>query len=328
MTTETLIKGDKTDDFQEIGTQEVNIQNAQNNAKLEDLCFKNEKRDFHIHTAFSDGFDLIENIVATAVKNGLEEIAITDHDSTKAYDVARYIIKKELYTNKNKLPLKIVPGVEVTVKKYHILGLYVDTKCEELQNLLAEIRAINNEKSKKRCEKLTTFGLPIVYEALREVFPLSKRISKFHIGWYLQNCLANEIEKDLGKNPPMFAILQTYLSKEKMDKLVEDVMDPKRAIDAIHKAKGLAIVAHPFKQINPKIEMYELDKLVALGIDGLEVQPNYGPENLPFIKYALDKGLKLTYGSDYHGPDFPLRPMLYGQDMRNVRTLPFAKVYR
>lgn len=295
---------------------------------LEDLCFNNNKTDFHIHTAFSDGLNLVEDVIDTAVKNGIQEIAITDHDSTKAYDVARYIIKKEQYKNKNKIPLRIVPGVEVTVKKYHILGLYVDTKCEELQNLLAENRKVNNEKAKKRCDKLKEFGLPVVYDALREIFPLSKRISKFHIGWYIQNILTKEIEHELGLNPQLGLILGTYMTKEKMGVLVEDVMDPKRAIDAIHKANGIAIVAHPFKQINADTQMYELDRLVKLGIDGIEVQPNYGHENIPFIKYALEHNLKMTYGSDYHGPDFPLRTMLYGEDMRKIRTLPFAKVYR
>ena len=80
----------------------------------------------------------------------------------------------------------------------------------------------------------------------------------------------------------------------------------REAIDEIHSAGGKAIVAHPFKQTS---KPQDLDLLIEEGIDGLEIQPNYGQENSEFEKYALERGLLTTYGSDYHGSSFT-RPLL------------------
>ena len=56
------------------------------------------------------------------------------------------------------------------------------------------------------------------------------------------------------------------------------------------------------------------------GIDGLEIQPNYGDKNNIFKEYALEKGLIITYGSDYHGAISSSRPMLIKGENR---VLPF-----
>jgi len=46
------------------------------------------KVDLHIHTAYSDGVFTPEKIVETALEEGLECIAITDHDNILSYSPA------------------------------------------------------------------------------------------------------------------------------------------------------------------------------------------------------------------------------------------------
>ena len=71
------------------------------------------------------------------------------------------------------------------------------------------------------------------------------------------------------------------------------------AIGAIHKANGLAILAHPHLIKSKKL----LNKLLKLGFDGIEVYyarlPLHIEEN--WKKLAANNDLLITGGSDFHG---------------------------
>ena len=52
-----------------------------------------EKKDYHIHSKYSDGKDSLEDIVLWAIKNGIKEIGFSDHSYTSFND--EFCIKKE-----------------------------------------------------------------------------------------------------------------------------------------------------------------------------------------------------------------------------------------
>ena len=85
-------------------------------------------------------------------------------------------------------------------------------------------------------------------------------------------------------------------------------------INSIHNAYGIAILAHPAKDVDDIKK--ELGVLRELGIDGLEVQPNYYSDYPPYIEYAEKHNLLITYGSDYHGPHMDRR--LLGRKMNTL----------
>lgn len=76
--------------------------------------------DFHIHSclsACSDELMTPTNIVNTALKNGLDIIAITDYNSTRNISAAIYAAQG--------LPLTVIPGVEViTSEEIHVICLF------------------------------------------------------------------------------------------------------------------------------------------------------------------------------------------------------------
>jgi len=82
----------------------------------------NAKRyDLHVHSWFSnDCKSDPKNILKVAKKNGLSGIAITDHNSTKFH-----------YENFKINGLLIIPGVEVSTKKGHIIGLGIKETIEK-----------------------------------------------------------------------------------------------------------------------------------------------------------------------------------------------------
>jgi predicted metal-dependent phosphoesterase TrpH len=74
------------------------------------------KADLHVHSSYSnDGVSTPEQIIETAVKLGLGCVAITDHNSFKAYaDV------------KDNGKIIVIPGIEVSSKEGHILAYGID----------------------------------------------------------------------------------------------------------------------------------------------------------------------------------------------------------
>lgn len=92
---------------------------------------------FHLHTTCSDGQLSPENLIKQAIKNGLKEIAITDHHSIKGYDQA----KKTLIQEQEKYPKLHFPrlwkGIEITSDllgtNVHLLGYNFDEKNPDLQ---------------------------------------------------------------------------------------------------------------------------------------------------------------------------------------------------
>ena len=82
--------------------------------------------DLHVHTNYShDGHDSVEKIIASAIAQKLDGIAICDHDTMDGSFAARE------YVADNHLDLIIIPGMEVTTSKGHLLVLGIEEKIEE-----------------------------------------------------------------------------------------------------------------------------------------------------------------------------------------------------
>lgn len=82
--------------------------------------------DLHVHTDHShDGRDSIEKIIESAIAKKLDGIAICDHNTMEGSDAARE------YVADNHLPLTIIPGIEVSTSKGHLLLLGVEEGIEE-----------------------------------------------------------------------------------------------------------------------------------------------------------------------------------------------------
>ncbi len=74
--------------------------------------------DLHVHTNYShDGCDSVDKIVDSAISKKLDGIAICDHDTMNgSYAAQRYVAD-------NELGLIIIPGIEVTTSKGHLIVL-------------------------------------------------------------------------------------------------------------------------------------------------------------------------------------------------------------
>jgi len=75
------------------------------------------KLDLHVHTSHSfDCKSRVEDVVRTAEEAGLDAIAITDHDTLSAIELARGLARKII----------VIPGIEVSSwKGIHLQGLFL-----------------------------------------------------------------------------------------------------------------------------------------------------------------------------------------------------------
>ena len=248
--------------------------------------------DLHTHTFYSDGILTPTDNVITARINGIDFMAITDHDKTEGYEEAKRAGEK--------WQVQIVPGTEISTDAYHILGLGIDIYNPNFRKFMK----ISEEEQIKVCQKridgLRERGVPVSMEKMLAIFPNS-RLGKMNL-WYLlmqdRECQDYFIKRE-GRavdKQMYYRYLKSENKQEVKDKLT--IISPEMAIAQIHNAGGIAILAHPPLDIE---DMAEMDVLLRQGLDGIEVQTRTNGKNKPFIEFAKKNNLLITYGSDYHG---------------------------
>ena len=278
---------------------------------------ENKYIDLHTHTFYSDGILIPTDNVRTARINGVDILAITDHDKTDGYEEAR--IAGEKYQ------VQIIPGTEISTAKYHILGLGIDIYNPGFVKFLDESANEQKKVCTKRIEGLQARGVPITLEKVLGIFPNS-RLGKMNIMYTMMQ--DKECQEYFMKNDGQKLTKQIYDSylrgptgKWISDKLT--TINSKMAIDEVHDAGGIAILAHPPLDIK---DMSEMEVLLSEGIDGIEVQTRGNGENQKFIDFANKNNLLITYGSDYHGGVFD-RDVLSNRG-NNILTKELAKALR
>lgn len=106
-------------------------------------CSNFRKADLHVHTpvsaCYSEKSVTPEQIVNTAIANGLDVIAITDHNSVAAIDGFRQAASGT--------GLFIFPGIELSTRGGHILAIFdTDTPVGDIDNFLDRIGIAQGER--------------------------------------------------------------------------------------------------------------------------------------------------------------------------------------
>jgi len=259
----------------------------------------NKYIDLHTHTFYSDGiYQSPEQLVGTAAHKGIDILAKTDHDTLAGILEAR--------AEAEKLGMLLINGVEITTPKYHLLGLGFQ-QSNQFRYFIKKSQVMQEKIVEQRVQALRRVGLPITLEKVKANFPES-RLGKYNLLWTVlkdSECREYFINAGLSLNPQeVFRYFFREGGIAVIDKLEPEV-SVEEAIREVHAAKGIIGIAHPEKDIQ---DIAELERLVEQGIDFIEVQPNIRHLNPAQTKMVADfvknKGMLVTYGSDYHGPTF------------------------
>lgn len=250
--------------------------------------------DLHCHTHFSDGVLGPEAVVARAKERGVTVLAITDHDTIAALEIAQ---KAALDAGIN-----LITGIEFSSQwgkgGVHIVGLGVDINSPELIAAVAMQEQAREARALAIADRLSKAGFPGALQGAQAIAGAAT-LGRPHFAQYLVAIGAvkninSAFKKYLGAGKPADVKYQWPL------------MD--QAIAWIHAAGGVAVLAHPIKYDLTRTKMCALiDSFVAAGGDALEVisglQPAAVTEDL--IRIANERSLHASCGSDFHFPDQP-----------------------
>ncbi len=248
--------------------------------------------DLHVHSTASDGTCTPEELAERG--RSFAVMALTDHDNTDG--CARFM------SECRRLEVKGLrfPGIELSVDpgegygQFHMLGLGVDSDAPCLVDFLERIRAGRVERNFRMMEKLAELGMPVSEEEVRR-YAGGEIIARPHIARVLidkgfATSVKDAFDRFLG--PKAAAYVSRYRPSQ------ED------AIDIIHAAHGVAVMAHPrFWSSDAQLLKDGFIRLKGLGLDGIEAayQANLPLETPMHLRLAREVGLAVTAGSDFHG---------------------------
>lgn len=260
--------------------------------------------DLHIHSSYSDGTLDPCDIVQLAIRKGLKGISITDHDSISSYEKA---ISKQ-YSKE----IEILSGVELSVNheglNVHLLGYGFDHKNTVLKSALHKIQNGRLERNLRIIEKISEQGI-LISNADRELFVAHPHYGRPHIA------------KLLVKKRAVHSIrgaFNEYLVPGGKAYVSRPIYHLQEAVDVLHGAGGIAIIAHPFNIGRKDMEIEQLlNSLKSTGIDGVEAYyPTHSKKMRRYLlDYCIENDLVCSGGSDYHGD---LRPGTYLAGGKNV----------
>ena len=231
-----------------------------------------------------------------AASLGIEVLAITDHDTTNGLPSALDAAQR--------WDITVVPGVEISTlsgrEELHLLGYFIDPDDEQLQARLACTREARLVRAQKMLARLSKLGLSIQWERVVEHAGASASIGRPHVAATLLEAghvssFGEAFNLWIGRGCP------AYVERPKLS--------PEEAIQLVRSSGGLPVLAHPFiytrgGQCKAALDLKRwLPRLRRAGLEGIEVYyPHYARRtNRRLLELALQHGLLITGGSDFHG---------------------------
>ena len=264
--------------------------------------------DLHVHSHFSDGTWSPEQLVAEAERLGLDAIALCDHNTVAG--VPRFMAAGQGSS------VQTVAGIEFSTDfqgtELHILALFVQPEHYDTINAMMEDWKKKKEQSNiDLVAALNRAGYDISYAEIREKG--NGYINRAHIAAELTKKGYTESAQDAFKkllNPSK----GFYQPPEKL--LAYDIIRFIKSIGAV------AVLAHPFLNLDEAGLRSFLPEAVACGLDGMEVlYPKYKPEQTVLAeRIAEEFGILGSGGSDFHGDNKPDIAMGSGRGTLAVPT--------
>lgn len=259
--------------------------------------------DLHLHTLFSDGTYTPEEMVFQASKHGFAALALTDHDTIEGCPRAAAASASA--------NIEFIPGTELTAEQdgdeLHILGYFLDIENPRLLAETGKFQNVRQNRIREIVARLNEVQVPITTDA---VFALANcrspgrpHVARALVKAGLCGSLDEAFERFLKKNRP------AWVPKFKMSAA--------DAIDLIHHAGGVAVMAHPGLTHCDEV----IPSMVDSGLDGLECFHTKHSTAIAehYLEIADRFNLLVTGGSDCHG-------MSKGKPLIGTIKLPYQHV--
>lgn len=261
--------------------------------------------DFHTHTHHSDGLLSPAELVEQAAANGVEVLAVTDHDTTAGLAEAEAAARS--------VNVRLIAGVELSANgdagdDYHILGYFPSVLAVlangKFQEQLHAYRVGRQQRGRVILERLAVLRMPLDWERILAIAGPAA-VGRPHIAQAM-------VER--GYVASVREAFDRYLHDDGPIAAEREKLPPSGAIELIRSAGGVAVLAHPCFLPDPAAAV---SALKSTGLAGLEVYyKNLSQDEISaFAALAESTELIASGGSDYHG---------IHDDERDPGDIPFA----
>lgn len=259
--------------------------------------------DLHTHSHCSDGALSPMLLMKRAVEQGVDVLAITDHDTVAASP----------FCQETPNGLTVIPGIEFSARwnslGVHILGLNIDPDSDAITEGTKRQLEARQQRAERIGQKLDKLGITNSYEGALQI-AAGAMIGRPHFAQHLV---------ETGTVESVEMAFKKYLGAGKPGDLREHWPDISTIVAWIREAGGIAVLAHPLKYRLTRTRLkHLLDHFIAVGGQAMEVisgqQTAFTTRGLGQL--CVDKQLLGSCGSDFH------RPGPGWSELGNFGTLP------
>jgi predicted metal-dependent phosphoesterase TrpH len=259
--------------------------------------------DLQCHSTYSDGKLPPAAVMERAAADGVELVALTDHDTVDGVAEAREVAQRLGMRFSAASEISAVAGVHADL---HVLGYEIDPADPGLLAALDDFRADRQRRVEAIADRLEELGFTVDRSVLEDRRTKGLPIGRPHIAdavlEHPDNAarLADEGIADKNGFFPAYIVPGAKAFVQRTRPTVQD------AIAVIHAGGGVAVWAHPFWDIPDAGEVLAtIDEFAAAGLDGVEVfYATHGPEQTRLLhEHCRAKGLLITGSTDFHAPD-------------------------
>lgn len=242
--------------------------------------------DLHIHSTFSDGTSTPTELARMIQRADVTLFALTDHDTMKGLPEAADAAYER--------GLAFLPGVEISTEgddEVHVLGYGVRADDPVLTAFFDRMAQEREDRFTAILDRLEALGCPLPREEIMQSAGGSlgrPHIARALIAKGFARDMQDAFDRLIGRGCPAY-VPRPYLSAAEAVRLL-------RSRGAVPVLAHPALIRWPQEKLLPLLKEWQ-----SAGLMGIEV---YHPANQDFYsfwdRYARQKGLLVTGGSDYH----------------------------
>ncbi|MGH3328850.1 MAG: PHP domain-containing protein [Streptomycetales bacterium] len=271
--------------------------------------------DLHTHSRASDGSDAPAQLVCRAAREGLDVLALTDHDTVAGLAEAECALPTGL---------TLVPGVELSCHagdiSLHLLAYLFDPADRDIARESALLREDRVRRAQAIVDRCRDLGAPISWEGVHAIAG-DGAVGRPHIAAALAEAgVVRDIEAAFGPD---------WIGDDGRAYIAKYTLEARRAIDLVRAAGGAPVFAHPGAETRGRIVSDDvIESLAGAGLVGLEVDhPDHDLSMRTHLRgLAGDLGLVVTGSSDYHGTRKSVRLGEYTTDPEAYEAIVAAGV--
>ncbi len=259
--------------------------------------------DLQCHSKFSDGALPPAEVMQRAKDDGMELVALTDHDTVEGVLEAREVAERLGMRFSNATELSSVEGEHSDL---HVCGYELDVTDSTLLDALEEFRADRQARVEGIADRLEELGFTVDRTVLAERKAAGRPIGRPHIADAVLEHPDNQSRLQAEGITDKNSFFPEYIVPGAKAFVQRTRPTVKEAIDVIHAAGGVAIWAHPFWDLDDPEEVVEtIGRFAGYGVDGIEVfYPTHSEEQAALLfDTCKARGLLMTGSADFHAPD-------------------------